>query len=43
MSGADALVIFLELVANPNTAAVIQIDAPPRNLAEIVAYHGRAC
>ena len=27
----------------PNTAAVIQIDAPPRDLAEIVAYHGRAC
>lgn len=27
----------------PNTAAIIQEDAPPSDLAEIVAYHGRAC
>lgn len=27
----------------PNTAAIIQENAPPSDLAEIVAYHGRAC
>lgn len=27
----------------PNTAAIIQEDAPPSDLAEIVAYHGRVC
>lgn len=27
----------------PNTAAILQEDAPPSDLAEIVAYHGRAC
>lgn len=27
----------------PNTAAIVQEDAPPSDLAEIVAYHGRAC
>jgi CheY-like chemotaxis protein len=26
----------------PNTAAILQQDAPPSDLAEIVAYHGRA-
>lgn len=26
----------------PNTAAILQEDAPPSDLAEIVAYHGRA-
>lgn len=26
----------------PNTAAIIQEDAPPSDLAAIVAYHGRA-
>ncbi|MBT8426262.1 MAG: response regulator [Silicimonas sp.] len=27
----------------PNTAAIVQEDTPPSDLAEIVAYHGRAC
>lgn len=27
----------------PNTAAILQEDAPPSDLAEIVAYHGRVC
>ncbi len=27
----------------PNTAAVLQEQTPPNDLAEIVAYHGRAC
>ena len=27
----------------PNTAAIVQEDAPPSDLAEIVSYHGRAC
>ena len=26
----------------PNTAAIVQENAPPSDLAEIVAYHGRA-
>jgi CheY-like chemotaxis protein len=27
----------------PNTAAILQEDSPPSDLAEIVAYHGRVC
>lgn len=27
---------------SPNTAAILQEDAPPSDLANIVAYHGRA-
>ena len=27
----------------PNTAAIIQEDAPPSDLAEIVSYYGRVC
>ncbi len=27
----------------PNTAAILQEDSPPSDLAAIVAYHGRAC